>query len=208
MHPVIEEFSTRSKTKLSYSRCANPADFQVFASSRIVPESNQYWSKLATSNNNYVWNRWIRRNKRFVPVIIDGLKRLDTADTTRPDRCRRPTVMACRCGAPRGKLRNLEEAIRFEARSMGHMGSATRAGPRTDVRQKKTPTRTATAPEISLSSTTGIIEIMLRLKKKLADESHKFTTENRYGSDRAPGGEVSLRQSQRLEHAVIKEAVA
>ena len=92
--------------------------------------------------------------KPVVPVLIDGLRRLEYRGY---DSAGIAVVSdgACRRAARAGKLANLEEVLVSESARRASTGSATRAGPRTAVRPKRTPTRTATAPAGSSSSTTA-----------------------------------------------------
>ena len=85
--------------------------------------------------------------KRVVPVIIDGLKRLEYRgyDSAGIAVCGNGEGLQIR--RAEGKLRNLEEVIRLKPLD-GPTASATPAGPLTAVPPKRMPTRIATAPAV------------------------------------------------------------
>jgi glucosamine--fructose-6-phosphate aminotransferase (isomerizing) len=90
-------------------------------------------------------------SKDVVPVLIEGLRRLEYRGYDSAG------VAVVHNGAidlrrSAGKLSNLEQVIGIDPIT-GDYG--TRAGRRTAVRPRKTPTRTATARARSLSSTTA-----------------------------------------------------
>jgi glucosamine 6-phosphate synthetase-like amidotransferase/phosphosugar isomerase protein len=98
-------------------------------------------------------------NKQVVPVIIDGLRKLeyrgyDSAGIAVVDESHDLEIRRAE-----GKLRNLEETIRLHPLT-AHTVSATRAGRRTDARPKKTRTRTAIARGASSSFTTASSKII------------------------------------------------
>ena len=104
--------------------------------------------------------------KRVVPVIIDGLRRLeyrgyDSAGIAVAGNGNgNGHGDALQIRRAEGKLRNLEETIRLKPLD-GTYGIDTRAGPRTGALRKRTPIHTVIAPEklwwftMALSRTTS-----------------------------------------------------
>ena len=158
--------------------------------------------------------------KRVVPVIIEGLRRLEYRGYDSAGIAVAGNGDGLQIRRAEGKLRNLEEAIRIKpldgTYGIGHTRWATHGRP---TEENAHPHRDCSGRIVVVHN--GIIENYVSLKRKLQDQGHRFTTETdteviahlvenyflKTGNGHRPSLEEAVRQTVKLLTGVFALAV-
>ena len=158
--------------------------------------------------------------KRVVPVIIEGLRRLEYRGYDSAGIAVAGNGDGLQIRRAEGKLRNLEEAIRIKpldgTYGVGHTRWATHGRP---TEENAHPHRDCSGRIVVVHN--GIIENYVSLKRKLQDQGHRFTTETdteviahlvenyflKTGNGHRPSLEEAVRQTVKLLTGVFALAV-
>ena len=158
--------------------------------------------------------------KRVVPVIIEGLRRLEYRGYDSAGIAVAGNWDGLQIRRAEGKLRNLEEAIRIKpldgTYGIGHTRWATHGRP---TEENAHPHRDCSGRIVVVHN--GIIENYVSLKRKLQDQGHRFTTETdteviahlvenyflKTGNGHRPSLEEAVRQTVKLLTGVFALAV-
>jgi glutamine---fructose-6-phosphate transaminase (isomerizing) len=142
-------------------------------------------------------------NKQVVPLIIDGLRKLEYRGYDSAGIAVVDEVQHLELRRAEGKLRNLEECIRLKpldgTYGIGHTRWATHGRP---TEENAHPHRDASGKVVVVHN--GIIENYLQLKERLITDGHEFKTETDTEVVAHLIGHYKDTENLSLEHAVRK----